>query len=102
MSHAAEPWETLSPMKTGRLEIAVAQLDGKVYVAGGIGFFKVLKSCAVFIVAENSWSKCPDLPWRLHHVALTSDGKHVYAAGGYTKLNFTHDEKICRFTTSHR
>ena len=51
MSHAAEPWETLSPMKTGRSEIAVAQLDGKAYVAGGIGFFKVLKSCEVFIVA---------------------------------------------------
>ena len=57
MSHAAEPRETLSPMKTGRSEIAVAQLDGKVYVAGGIGFFKVLKSCEVFIVAKNSWSK---------------------------------------------
>jgi len=102
-THTSSPrntpgWDVLSPMKTGRSEIAAAVLGDRVYVAGGIGFFQALESCEVYHLPEDRWSRCTDLPVALHHVALASDGEYVYAAGGYSELNFGHyrDAKLWR------
>jgi len=40
------------------------------YVAGGIGKFRMLKSCEAFSVAAQNWTKCPDLPSKLHQTAF--------------------------------
>lgn len=85
---ASQNWAMMSPMKTGRSEIAAALLNDKVYIAGGIGFFRALKSCEVYDILKDSWFRCPDLPVPLHHVAMASDGQDVFAAGGYSELNF--------------
>ena len=85
-------WETVSSMDTARSEIHAAVLDGKIYVAGGIGFFRTLASCEVFDIASKTWSACPDLPRPLHHVAMASDDKKIYASGGYSSLPFAHDQ----------
>lgn len=83
-------WHVAASMQTGRSEIAAATLGSKVYTAGGIGFLRTLKSCEVYNVETNKWSRCADLPMPLHHVAIASDGQSIYAGGGYTDFGFTH------------
>jgi len=78
-------------MADPRSEIHAAELDGKIYVAGGIGFFRTLDSCAVFDSLERSFAECPDLPRALHHVALAAGDGRVFASGGYTSLPFNQD-----------
>ncbi|MFK7977043.1 MAG: Kelch repeat-containing protein [Halioglobus sp.] len=84
-------WSQLADMVYKRSEISAAVLNGKVYVAGGIGFFRTLAVCETYTIESNAWSACADLPYPLHHVAMASDGVAVYAAGGYTSLGFKHD-----------
>lgn len=89
-SRTSPQWTDAASMSTGRSEIHSAALDGTLYVAGGIGKFRILKSCEAFSVSEGTWKTCPDLPRPLHHMAMASDGKHVFAAGGYVSLKFKH------------
>jgi len=88
----SDGWQELAPLKTGRSEIAAAHIPDKIYVAGGIGFFRTLDSCEVYTISVDSWAPCPDLPYALHHLAMAGNDGTVYAAGGYTALGFTHDE----------
>lgn len=89
-SAEATPWP---PMKTARTEISVAVLEDSVLVAGGIAFFRTTNSCERLVFGEKHWRPCPDLPRRLHHVALAGYGGRAYAAGGYVNLGFKHDKK---------
>lgn len=84
----SQNWDMLQPMETGRSEIAAALLGDEVYIAGGIGFFRTLSSCEIYNIPKDRWTRCPDLPLPIHHVAMASDGNNVYAAGGYSELNF--------------
>lgn len=85
-------WQELSPLKESRSEVSSTVSGDKIYIAGGIGFFRTLKSCEVYDRKADSWSDCPELPHRLHHVAIASTDNNVYAFGGYTNLFFSHDE----------
>ena len=78
-------------MAEPRSEVHAAELDGTIYVAGGIGFSRTLDSCAAFNVAERSFSECPDLPRTLHHVGMAAGEGHVFASGGYESLPFNQD-----------
>ncbi len=78
-------------MAEPRSEIHAAELDGTIYVAGGIGFFRTLSSCAAFELANESFSECPDLPRNLHHVAMAAGEGKVFASGGYVSLPFNQD-----------
>jgi len=94
-------WRSFSGLNTGmeypRSEIHAAVLDKKIYVAGGIGLFRVLDSCEVYDVADQTWSRCPDLPRPLHHVAMTADDQRIYASGGYVALPFQQDQDPALF-----
>lgn len=79
------------PMSKARTEISVALLDDSAVVAGGIGFFWTSKRCERLLLSEKRWVDCPDLPRRLHHVALAGYQNRAYAAGGYVSLGFRHD-----------
>lgn len=96
----SEHWSEGKNLSDGRSEISAAELDGVIYVAGGIGKFRMLKSCEAFTIKENAWRKCPDLPRKLHHVAMASDGTNLFAAGGYVTLRFKHlmDPKLWRLS----
>jgi N-acetylneuraminic acid mutarotase len=76
-------WQTQAPLPTPRTEVAAAELDGKIYVFGGI-----LESGAatdvveVYDIAQDRWTAAAPLPLALHHIgAATVDGK-IYAVGG--------------------
>ena len=84
-------------MAEPRSEVHAAELDGKIYVAGGIGFFRTLKSCAVFDTINEAFSDCPDLPRNLHHVAMAAGRGEVFASGGYSSLPFVADADAALF-----
>lgn len=77
---------------TARTEVAVAALDGLIYVIGGFerpNSWKIWQSSVstrveVYDPVTNRWSSKPDLPVGLHHAgAAVLDGA-LYVAGGFT------------------
>jgi Kelch motif len=91
-------------MSEPRSEVHAAELDGVIYVAGGIGFQRTLKSCVAFEVSSQSFSDCPDLPRTLHHVGMAAgafEGRgQVFATGGYSSLPFNQDPDGALFVFS--
>lgn len=98
LAETVKGWSEVAAMSFPRSEIQAAYLDEKVYVAGGIGYYRTSQICEVFDMVVEKWNRCPDLPNNLHHTAMASDGKKVFAGGGYTsiifadKLSFSYDE----------
>ncbi len=84
-------------MANARSEIHAATLDGRIYIAGGIGLFRVLDSCENFNIQTNSWADCAPLPRPLHHVAMAADNNSIFASGGYIALPFEQDEDASMF-----
>ncbi len=81
----AGAWQPAAPMLLARQEVAVAELDGRIYVLGGIdGTPSFLASVEIYDPATDSWSSGPALPVPLHHTtASVVDGK-LYAIGGWS------------------
>ncbi|QTD55191.1 Kelch repeat-containing protein [Parasphingorhabdus cellanae] len=84
-------------MHEARSEIHATTLNNRLYVAGGIGLFRVLDSCEALDLTLNVWSDCGKLPRALHHVAMAADDSHVYASGGYVALPFEADKEAGLF-----
>lgn len=84
-------------MADPRSEVHAAELDGVIFVTGGIGFFRTLKSCAAFDVASKETAPCPNLPRSLHHVAMASGEGRIFASGGYSSLPFNIDTEGALF-----
>lgn len=85
-------WMTGAPVPTARTEVAVAALDGLIYVVGGFEQSKTwrIRQSSVSTIVEtydpvtNRWSSKPDLPIGLHHAgAAVLDGA-LYVVGGFT------------------
>ena len=85
-------WMTGAPAPTARTEVAVAALDGLVYVVGGFeqsSSWRSPQSSAstkveVYDPVTNRWSSRPDLPVGVHHAgAAVLDGA-LYVVGGFT------------------
>ncbi|MFK7965405.1 MAG: Kelch repeat-containing protein [Burkholderiaceae bacterium] len=87
----ASEWTTHNAMPTARSEIYCASVEHKIYVAGGLGFFRTVDACEVFNTRPSRWSSCPSLPYPLHHAAMAAHGNRVYANGGYVSLTFKPD-----------
>lgn len=90
-------WMTGAPAPTARTEVAVAALDGLIYVVGGfeqsslwsIGQSSVSTKVETYDPATNRWSAKPDLPIGLHHAgAAVLDGA-LYVVGGFTTSDDT-------------
>jgi len=91
---AAEgPWSRGAPMPTARSEVAVTQLAGRIYVAGGIGRFGTTDAFEVYDPATNAWRRLAPLPEALHHAAMTAVGDRIYVSGGYANMFFRPDRK---------
>ncbi|MEP2989414.1 MAG: kelch repeat-containing protein [Parasphingorhabdus sp.] len=84
-------------MGEARSEIHAAVLNSKIYVAGGIGLFRVLDSCETYDLESQRWANCAPLPRPLHHVAMAADKTKVYASGGYVALPFEQDQDAALF-----
>ena len=94
-------WRAVNDLNQGmehpRSEIHAATLKNAIYVAGGIGMFRVLDSCEYFDLGTREWNECPRLPRPLHHVALAASDDRVFASGGYVQLPFEQDRDATLF-----
>ncbi len=98
-SHAAElgHWMTGAPAPTARTEVAVAALDGLIYVVGGfepsspwtMWQSSVSAGVEAYNPTTNQWASKPGLPVGLHHAgAVVVDGA-LYIIGGFTQSDDT-------------
>ena len=94
-------WRDEAELNFPRSEIFAAVFDKKIYVAGGIGFFRTLSSCEAFDLVSRAWRKCPNLPEPTHHVGLAATENALWAAVGYSCLRFTHqtDPKLLKLSS---
>src|SRR5918994_2879981 len=82
-------WQEATDAPFGRLEMAVAALDGRIWLAGGLDAAgNALVEGDVFHPATGEWESGPPLPTALHHAALATDGEVLLLAGGYDGSSF--------------
>ncbi|MCH7953446.1 MAG: hypothetical protein IIC25_06110, partial [Chloroflexi bacterium] len=84
----AEPgslaWTSLAPMPSPRSEVAVGELDGRIYVIGGFDTSGATRTMVeVYDPATDSWSEAAPLPEPRHHAAAIGYGGKLYVFGGY-------------------
>ncbi len=78
-------WNILAPMPTPRQEVAVAALDGRVYVIGGFGSgMRPVATVEAYDPNANEWEPKPSLPEPLHHAAAAVVNGRLFVIGGYT------------------
>jgi N-acetylneuraminic acid mutarotase len=86
-------WRTAAPMPTKRTEVAIAALEGKIYVVGGFEKpslsnmmnFSITTSVEMYDPATDRWTSKRPLPVGLHHVGIGVVGGRLYIIGGYSK-----------------
>jgi N-acetylneuraminic acid mutarotase len=82
-SAAPGTWTTLAPMLQPRSEMAIAELDGKVYVIGGYPPGRIPSNVVqVYDPASNSWTLGPPTPVPLHHSHAVAVGDRLFLIGG--------------------
>src|SRR5262245_49716996 len=80
---ASEEWINLTALPTPRQEVAVAAVDGVVYVIGGITEDRRPSAVVeAYDAASRSWRRAADLPKALHHVGAAASGGRLYTFGG--------------------
>ncbi len=89
-------WSTLAPVLQARQEVAVAELNGKIYLIGGFAN-EVLSSVEVYDPATNLWAFTAPLPEPLHHSAAAGVNGALYVIGGYTNLSFEPTDAVYRY-----
>jgi N-acetylneuraminic acid mutarotase len=84
-----ERWQSRAPAPLPRQEAAFAELDGKMYLAGGFenGGAESARH-DVYDVATDTWSMLPPMPEPAHHLSGVGLGGKVYYVGGLQTLGF--------------
>lgn len=78
-------WGTRSNLLEANSEMAVAGLDGKIYVMGGYPSSRVTtRTVQIYDVAQNRWSLGPPLPIALNHQMPAVANGRLYVIGGQT------------------
>jgi N-acetylneuraminic acid mutarotase len=80
LAESVGQWTTGAPMLSARTEVAVAAVDGKVYVAGGFGGGTALE---IYHPQEDRWSRGAPVPQSVHHAAAVGTGGKLYLVGGF-------------------
>jgi N-acetylneuraminic acid mutarotase len=82
-------WMRLAPVQQERQEVAVAELDGKIYLIGGIGQVNILNTVEVYDPKTDRWSFVAPVPETLHHSSAVGLNGKLYVIGGYNDPSFT-------------
>lgn len=90
---AGGSWSESAAMPTARSELAVTQLGGRIYVAGGVGRWGTTNAFEAYDPSSNSWNRLAPLPEQVHHLAMAAAGGKIYVSGGYGDLRFNPDRK---------
>jgi len=88
-------WTQGAPMPTPRSEMVAAALEGKIYVAGGLGKDDagqnvVLTTFEVYDPESDAWEELAPLLVGLHHLGIAAADGKIYVSGGYDD-DFTPD-----------
>jgi N-acetylneuraminic acid mutarotase len=81
-------WVRLAPVGEARQEVAVAEVNGKIYLVGGIGAGISLRSVEVYDPKIDRWSFVAPMPETLHHTSAVGLDGRLYVIGGYNSLSF--------------
>jgi N-acetylneuraminic acid mutarotase len=73
-------WSAGAPMPSERTEVSAAEVNGKIYVAGGLGAGRELE---IYDPAKDSWSRGAPIPREVHHAAAVGWNGKLYLIGGY-------------------
>jgi N-acetylneuraminic acid mutarotase len=87
-------------MPTARQEVAVAALDGRVYVIGGLGPGGEPSALVeAYDPATNRWETRAPLPLPLHHPGAAVAAGRLFVIGGYTggRFSWTASDTIYRY-----
>jgi N-acetylneuraminic acid mutarotase len=77
-------WTVMAPMPNPRQEVAVAALDGLVYVIGGFGRSgQPMATVEAYDPATNQWELKAPLPVATHHPAAAVVNGRLFVIGGY-------------------
>lgn len=82
-------WVKRTPDPVERTEVAVASLEGKIYVIGGFRRFLfpvVTGLVEVYDPAEDTWKEATSLPEALHHAGVAGVKGKLYVVGGFRGL----------------
>ncbi len=76
-------WDTRQSLLEANSEMAVAELDGKIYVLGGYPSSRVtVTSVQIYDSATDSWTLGPSLPGPVNHTTAVSVNGKLYVLGG--------------------
>ena len=81
-------WESRAPLPSNRTEVAVAELDGKIYVMGGYKYYGIVTSRAVDVYDPQTdrWEEKASLPGGRQHPAAAAVNGKLYFIGGFTPI----------------
>ena len=84
----AGDWGLRAPLLAPNSELAMAELNGKLYLLGGYPPTRVTaRTVQVYDIASNSWEIGPQLPMPNNHgMAVSVNGK-IYLIGGQTQAD---------------
>jgi len=73
-------WTQGTAMPSSRTEVAVAEMEGKIYVVGGFGGERDLE---IYDPAADRWSRGAKFPREVHHAAAVGVNGKLYVVGGF-------------------
>jgi N-acetylneuraminic acid mutarotase len=92
-------WITRAPMNEARQEVAVAALDGKIYVIGGIRMNgSTADTVEAYDPATDTWQFVAPLPLPLHHTTAAVVEDKLYVIGGLSGLQFRPTNAVFEYT----
>ena len=84
-------WEELAALNEGRYNSFGAAMNGKIYIAGGLGpQGVVLSSCEVYNPATNEWQLMPRLNIPRYNANMVCLKGQLHVLGGTTALKGSH------------
>ena len=85
-------WQQVANSPVPRLEASAVTVGSKLYVFGGYNEsspnWLATKETDAYDPATNTWTRLADMPEGLTHIGTATDGRYIYAAGGYVS-NYT-------------
>ncbi len=92
-------WSNKAPLLEPNSEMAVAQLDGKIYIVGGYPSNRVsVNTVQVYDIAKNSWSLTTPYPTTINHASAVGLNGKLYVIGGQLNAGNRRKKEKSRYT----
>lgn len=77
--------EQLATMNYPRAKFQAVNVDGRIYVLGGVNDDGIVKTVECYNYNSDTWEIVSELPFEIRDFATTAIGNTIYIAGGYVK-----------------